>query len=219
MTTCRPTPICGAAMPAPFFERMVSSMSCKSACNSGVSNCVTGAERANNNVSPILKTGLIIAFHPLLEQYADLDHRALQYRVDLFQVYRLAAVAPPRSVIDHHGDRGIAQSYFSRQPRFRHAGHADHVGTVTLQPVDFGGALQTRALGGRVGAAHHDRLADGGRGFAHPLAQPVAIGMREIDMRYRLIGTLEKGVLAAPRVVEQLMRNRECAGREVGTDP
>src|SRR5258706_16378859 len=115
MTTCRLTPICGAAMPAPFFERMVSSMSCSNACNSAVSNWVTGSARLNRMGSPILNTGLFIAFHQLLQQRAHLDHRCLQYRVDLIQMDLLAAVDTAGGVIHHHREGRVAHADFLRQ--------------------------------------------------------------------------------------------------------
>src|SRR3981189_2619843 len=63
---------------------MVSSMSCSRACNSGVSNCVTGPEGANNSGSPILNTGLIIASPQLLPQQTHFSHPCPPHPVCLF---------------------------------------------------------------------------------------------------------------------------------------
>jgi hypothetical protein len=40
----------------------------------------------------------------------------------------------------------IRQVHFAGQAGFRHAGHADNIGTIPLQPEDFRCGFQPRAL-------------------------------------------------------------------------
>jgi hypothetical protein len=55
ITTCKFTPICGAARPAPLAACIVSNMSATSACSSGVSNSRTGSAMRSRRTSPIFR--------------------------------------------------------------------------------------------------------------------------------------------------------------------
>ena len=79
----------------------------------------------------------------------------------------------------------VAEPDLARERRFRHAGHADHVGAVALQAVDLGGGFEARSLRRRVGAAgdHAPRPPPLPR-LEQPLAHRLAVRMREIDVRH-----------------------------------
>src|ERR1700726_2448138 len=79
MTTRALTPICGAAMPAPFSARMVSSMSVMRAASSA-SKRVTGAATARSSGSPIFSTArTAIPLRQLELQRAELFDAALDF--------------------------------------------------------------------------------------------------------------------------------------------
>jgi hypothetical protein len=61
-------------------------------------------------------------------------------------------------------------------------GHAHHVGTVALQPVDLGGGFQARALGGRIHRAIADLQADRHRRIAEFPAPAWIVGLGEVDV-------------------------------------
>jgi hypothetical protein len=107
-----------------------------------------------------------------------------------------ARLGAPGSVVGHHGNGGVAEPRFPRQRRLRHTGHAYHVGTVTLEPIDFRGRLQARTLGGRVYALIDRHLAGGSGRIEDTPAQPVAIRAREVDVQHRTVWPWK--LIAAP---------------------
>src|SRR5882762_4994110 len=70
MTTRRPTPICGAARPAPLRSRMVSRMSASRMSSSGVPNWTTGSATASRRGSPILRTSRIAMVPSILATFS-----------------------------------------------------------------------------------------------------------------------------------------------------
>ena len=60
--------------------------------------------------------------------------------------------------IGHHIDRRIGQIEFSRQRRFGHPRHPDHIGAIALESIDFGRSLQPGALGRCIGTTIKQRF-------------------------------------------------------------
>src|SRR5574340_158947 len=140
ITTRRFTPICGAASPTPSMACMVSRMSSSKARNSSPKLWI-GSAHLKRRASPIRSSGLIaIAAHRAFEDAAHPLHRRAGGGVDLLHVDALPVIAAPRRIIHDHGDGGVMQLQLHRQRGLRHAGHADHVGTVALISVDPCGA-------------------------------------------------------------------------------
>src|SRR5580704_11468414 len=70
MTTRKPTPICGAARPAPLRSRIVSRISAMRLSSSGVPNSRTGAATASRRGSPILRTSRIAMVPSILAAFS-----------------------------------------------------------------------------------------------------------------------------------------------------
>ena len=75
------------------------------------------------------------------------------------------AVAAARGVVHDDRECRVAEAELARERRFRHAGHADHVGAVALEAVDLGRGLEPRTLRRGVGPAFDDRLGRLARGL------------------------------------------------------
>ena len=140
--------------------------------------------------------------------------RAAVHRLDVLRCGCPARSRRARRVVDHHRDRRVAEPELARQRRFRHAGHADHVGAVALQPVDLGGGLEPRPLRGGIDAAVDDCLAAAAAASSSRWRSASQYGLREIDVHARRCRAPSKNVDCAPvRVVDDLVRHHQRAGR------
>src|SRR5712664_3634536 len=74
ITTRRPTPICGAARPAPLRSRIVSRISASRLSSSGVPNLSTGSATASRRGSPILITSRIAMVPSILAAFSTLAY-------------------------------------------------------------------------------------------------------------------------------------------------
>src|SRR5688572_24762251 len=85
ITTRCPTPIWGAASPAPFLAAMVSFMSWRSDFSSGP-NCSTGFARSRSTGCPILNTSRTAMFpHESGDDAAHVAHRLVDHLADVLQ--------------------------------------------------------------------------------------------------------------------------------------
>src|SRR5262245_5359839 len=217
IATCRSTPICGAANPAPLSAFIVSSMSATSARNSGVSKRGTGFDGSSSRGSPILNTGLIpMAENHSPENRSHAFHGQLRDRSDVLEPDAGCARAAPRGVVDDYGDGGVTQADLARERGFRHAGHADHVSAIPLEPVDFCCGFEARSLRRRVRSPGDDILTDIGGRLQQLLPHRLAIGKREIDMRHTVARPRKKSRLTAMRIVDDLIGNRQRSRCKIG---
>src|SRR3977135_1249018 len=110
-----PTPICGAASPAPFLCAIVSFMSWRSACNSGVPNDSTGLARSRSTGCPILRTSRIaMLLHHLRDDEAEAAHCVVDHAGDVVERDRARAGAAPGRRIHHHGEVRIGEAQLAR---------------------------------------------------------------------------------------------------------
>ena len=72
----------------------------------------------------------------------------------LFDLLHADGLIPfTRRPVGDHGAGGITEIHLSGQGGLGHAGHADDVAAVPLQPNDFRRRFQSWSLGGAVGTA------------------------------------------------------------------
>ena len=112
----------------------------------------------------------------------------------------------------------VAHPQLARQCGFRHSGHSHDVAAVAFQAIDLGRRFEPWPLRGRI------RTAVGGVDSGTPGrveqagAEAFAIGTGEVDVRPMPGAVLEERMPPAPRVVDDLVGNRDCAAVEIGTD-
>jgi len=144
--------------------------------------------------------------------------RLLQHGLDGLELDAVGAVAASGGPVGDDADGSVGQFQFARQRRFGHAGHADDVGAVALEAVDFGGGFEARALrrgiNRTIGQSQPGRDA-GGEQIG---AQPGIVGLGEVDMHHLMLAALVKGSGASPGVIEDLVRHDQRAGRQIGAD-
>ena len=149
---------------------------------------------------------------------ADLVHGRLEHTDNAFHRYGQRAVTAPCGVIDDDGDRRISDAELAGEDRFRHAGHADHCGSITAKSIDLGRGFQSWTGNCRVHAGVVDGNAGRARRGETSLAQLRGIGVREVNMDDSTITAVEKRAFPATGVVDQLMREHEIADRIFATD-
>ena len=134
-------------------------MSVSNSRNSGVSNFATGCARCSRRGSPIRKTSLTAIVDSHLFQYPLHFCRSLLHDGrDVVHRDAVTARAAPRRAVDDDRQRGVREPDFFRQHGLRHARHADDVGAVAFQPVDFGRRFEPRALRCSIDSAIHYRF-------------------------------------------------------------
>ena len=101
----------------------------------------------------------------------------------------------------------------ARERGLGHAGHPDERRAVALHPVDLGGGLEPRPRHGAIDAAVGERNAGGARRGEALRAKLRRIRMGEIHVHDALVAAVEERRLAVVRVVDELVRQHEIAGR------
>jgi len=94
---------------------------------------------------------------------------------------------------------------FAGESCLRHGRHADNVTAIGRQPVDLGGGLQTRALGNPVGRVAERVQAGHSCGSQETGAQRFRERRVELNVLEWFLGAIEKRVLTARGVIDQLM--------------
>ena len=115
-------------------------------------------------------------------------------------------------VVGDYRERRVFQADLARQRGFRHAGHADDIGAVALEPVDLGRGFEPRPLRRGVHAAVGHPLARGGR----RIEQRARITRRYGSVKSMwLTGTpvLRRRSTAAPGVIDHLVRKQIAPGQ------
>jgi hypothetical protein len=130
-------------------------------------------------------------------------------------VGRIAATGRP---VGHHAQRRIGQFQFARQGGFRHTRHADDVGPVALHAVDLGRGLQPRALRGGIHRTIEHLLSGALCDVEHQPAHGLVVGLGEIDMDHGAVAARLESHLAAPGVVDDLVRHHQRARTQVVAD-
>src|SRR5258706_14830365 len=110
MTTRRPTPIWGAASPAPFKCAMVSRISTSNSFKEEERKSETGSDFCHSRGSPIRSTSRIMSassfLAALLDDAPHASHRFIEHCADLVERYGALAVAAAGGEVGHHGYGG-----------------------------------------------------------------------------------------------------------------
>ena len=121
-------------------------------------------------------------------------------------------------MINHDRQDCVGQIEFTGEHSFWHAGHADQVAAVALEPPDLGCRLKARALHAPVGAAPGDGFGTPGGGIGQALSDGQIEGPGEIDMGDRLVRAFEEGVLTPRGVIDELIGNDQGSRPEIVPD-
>ena len=137
---------------------------------------------------------------------------------DLFHHNAVTARAAPCRAVNDDRQRGVRKTDFFRQHGFGHARHADDVGAVAFQPVDFGRRFEPRALRCSIDSPIHYRFPRARCCLDAGLTQFGRIRQREIDVVDAAVAQRKKSRRPAVRVIDDLVGNHQYAWREIGAD-
>ncbi len=154
----------------------------------------------------------------MFEDVAYASHGVADHLLNLVVAYAIRAMSPPCGMVGDNADGGIIDANFPCQGSLRHAGHANHGGTVTLEAVDFRSGFETRSLHGSISSAIAKCFFCVVGGVHAQDSQNLRIGFREIDMRYGFVDTIMVGVLASMGIVDDLVWNDDGTRRQFGRD-
>ncbi len=93
-----------------------------------------------------------------------------------------------------------------------------HRRAVAGEAIDLGRRFKPWATNGAVDPSVVNRYSGRRRAFETALAQRLGVGLREVDVDDLAIAAVEKSVLPAAGVIDQLMREHEIANRVLGRD-